>query len=307
MKYLLIILFFPFFCFSQSERTIYANKQNNVFLHFQAPIKSGIVGNDDFVFAFDNENDSSIGIIKCLNQKAINTNLLVTTKDNLIYSYIISFKNDLQKFIFFVEKNEALNFVLTNKLIVSEKGKKKSLKNNVDENINQINNSSINKQKDTIYSLNSLENVKNLYKYDKELYMNKIAKNLIGKKAFYLKSLVIKNNLLIKLLNIKYDKNELYFAFEIKNKGTMDLNIDYLIYEINSKSIKKRTSAQAIEVKPIYNYKLPKVIKGNSVIRFIAVFEKFTISNKKVFILSIKEENGERDLEIPIMLSLIHI
>jgi hypothetical protein len=292
-----ILLIFYVSLLGQNEKVIYANKQNNVFMHFKSPISTGIVGNDDFVFIFDSENDSQIGILKILNEKADATNLLVTTKGGMIYSYILEFKHDIFNYNHFIDTSEALNYIEKKENIIISK-KSDSKENYIDVLEKGKKNENNLKKTDTIYNLQTIDNVANLYLHKKKKYFEKYCNGIVQEKPFYFKSLVSKNGLVFRLLNIKYNKNELYFIYEVKNNYLMDLDIDYMSFEITSKSLKKRSSAQAIAQEPIYSYKSPVTIKGNTTIRFIEVFEKFTISKKKVFLTTIKEKNGERDIYI---------
>jgi len=291
-KLTILFLLIPFVAISQNEKRIYANSQNNVFLHFKSPIQNGIVGNNDFVFIFNKKNDSKMGVLKILNEKSKPTNILITTKDGLIYSYILEYKNEIYNYNFFIKTKEALNYVEEEKvepIKIVELEKKKIGNTDIDEI-----------KKDTIYRLSNIKNVQNLYLYNKETYFKKTCSDNIDNKSFYFKSLVASNGLRFQLLDIKYNHDELYFYYEIKNKRLVDLDIDYMTFEITSKSSKKRSSSQAIEIKPIYTFQSPKVVKGNSTIRFVAVFKKFTISKKKVFLTTLKEKNGERDLNLSI-------
>ena len=287
-KITLFLIFYSFFIcsfFGQNEKIIYANKDTNVFLHFEDSIVNSYVGNENYLF-LHNVGDG-LGVLKILDDVVNTTNILITTKNGLMYSFILKYKNEINQFNVFVKETEAINY----------KRKKKSLDNEKNSlNIKSDSISSI----DSTYNISDVKNVKNIYKYKKEVYFNKTCKKYIDIKPFYFKNLVSKNQLIIKLNNIHYNKNELYFIYEIKNKSSLDLNIDMITYEISSKSKKLRASAQAIIKTPIYTFQSPKVIKGNSTVKYIAVFDMFTIGRKKVFLISIKENNGERDINLSI-------
>lgn len=300
MKFLFLIfyIFFVFSFYGQNEKEIFGNKNNTVFFHFQTPISSAYVGNDDYIFMFDNKNNAKLGVLKILTEKTKPTNLLITTKSGLMYSYILKYKENLSTFNYFIHSDEAINYESVKQL--KESHIIDDSKNKVENKLDSINNKISIKKIDTSYNTSNISNVKNLYLYNKEKYFEKQAMNYINSKPFYFKSVVAKNNIIFRLINIKYNHNELYFVFEIKNKSLMDLDIDMLIYEITSKSTKLRASSQSIQQSPIYNYQSPLVVKGNTTIRFVAVFDKFTIGKNKVLLTSIKEKNGERDINLSI-------
>ena len=295
---IIIFLFFILFTFGQNEKIIKGNLNNTVFFHFDSQITSSYIGNDNYIFMFDKNNNANLGVLKILEENTKPSNLLITTKSGLIYSFILKYEHNLTNFNYFIKPSEAINYNKLKSVLEVVKTPATISETPITEQVNNIDSLVVENDKD--YGLQSISNVKNLYLHNKNLYFEKEIKKNIDDKAFYFKTLVSKNGLIFQLLNIKYNKDELYFYYEIKNKRLVDLDIDYMTFEITSKSNKLRASSQAIEQKPLYIYNSPKVVKGNSKTRFVAVFKKFTISKKKVFLTSIKEKNGERDIYIPI-------
>jgi len=270
----IIILTLTFFVINnvlaQKEKIIYVNKHNNSFLIFNEPIKEGYMGSTNFLFIFDKKSNAKIAILKAVDVGR-KTNLLVTTKKGLIFSYIVKYKEDLEKFNYIINNNDAINYTL----------------NKIDNLIIVKNSEPIIEQEDSI--INNLK--------EKELL--NFSKKLVEKKPFYMKTRTSKNGILFQLYDIVYNNDKLYLSFLIENKTEVNYDLDYMIYQKTIKSKKKRANYQEIDTKPIFIFNKPNLIEGNTKKRFVLVFKKFTI-RKKVFLITLKEKEGERDLTISI-------
>lgn len=260
--------------------TIFVNKNNNVNIVFESPIQRAYTGNNYYSLIFE-QNVDKILVLKAV--EGPDSNLFVLTEDNFMYNFIIAYKENLREFYKLIDITKAINYTGP----VEQENKETS------DTDNAI-------KKDTVYNLQSVHNVKNLYENDKQAAMKKVCVSLTTQDHFYARSIVLANNISLQLMNIVNNKNELYFYFEIANKIGMDYDIDMFDYTLNTQSVKKRSNSQAQTITPIYTYWLPQKVKGNSKQRFVVVFEKFTVSHKKVFIMNIKEVNGERDIYIEI-------
>ncbi len=264
--------------YSQNKE-IKVNLNNNVYLFFNSPITRGLTGNSNFIFSYNKDNLEKIGLLKG-NKTTKPTNLLITTADGLIYSFTIAYNEYVNKFNYFIKEEEAINFKEKNTVKVA----------NSDPLINS------NSQPNT--KPNTKEVEKTTIKTAIPEEIEQICKKVIKNKPFYLRSVIIKNDLILRLVSINYKNNLLYFTYEIKNEGLIDLDIEYLLFRIKNKNLKMQSSSQAIDIQPLYKFNVPKKLKGNTTNRFVVAFEKFTISNKKLFETLIKEDNGERDIEI---------
>ena len=107
-----ILLKLPIFLFSfqmwaqQTLDTIYANEHKNVALFFPKTIRQGIVGNDDFVFTYDREQQQYFGLLQA--RPGEESNLLAITNDGQVYSYILKYSKELPKLNYFVNNMESI-------------------------------------------------------------------------------------------------------------------------------------------------------------------------------------------------------
>ncbi|MEM9647125.1 MAG: DUF4138 domain-containing protein [Bacteroidota bacterium] len=144
-----------------------------------------------------------------------------------------------------------------------------------------------------------------LYKRDKKEYMrrrcyyNQFNKPKIMR--FYGRS----GDVFLWLQGIYYDNNELYFQFRIHNKESIDYDLNFLRFSIGT-NYRNTSSNQKLDHSPIYQYKVPKRIKGHSENHFIVVFDKFTLDRKKVLLVDMDEERGNRNLSLSIDHNLIN-
>lgn len=88
--------------------------------------------------------------------------------------------------------------------------------------------------------------------------------------------------------------NVLYFQVFIENKGTIGYDIDLLRFFIKDKNRSKRTAIQETEQNPLLITGNHTKVQGNTSTVFVAALEKFTIPDKKYFIIRIMEKNGGR-------------
>ncbi len=88
--------------------TIFANDQKNVALFFPTPIRQGIVGSSDFVFTYNREKEQYFGLLQAKPGKA--SNLLVINTNGSIFSYILSYREQLEKLNYFVPQKESIGY-----------------------------------------------------------------------------------------------------------------------------------------------------------------------------------------------------
>lgn len=94
--------------------------------------------------------------------------------------------------------------------------------------------------------------------------------------------------------------NIMYYRLKIENLSDINYTIDQLRLFIRDKRKVKRTASQEIEVKPIYIYNNTNTIRGGMEHSFVIAVPKFTIPDKKYFVVQLSEKNGGRQLEIDI-------
>lgn len=106
------------------------------------------------------------------------------------------------------------------------------------------------------------------------------------------------SSICIKGLFIENDM--LYFQIVLKNFSAIDYDIKMLRFFIKDKKKSKRTASQEIEVTPIYVLGNTKVIRSQSEQTIVVAVSKFTIPDKKAFMVQMQEEYGGRNLGLKI-------
>lgn len=104
----------------------------------------------------------------------------------------------------------------------------------------------------------------------------------------------IKNKIVLSIENIFIRRNILFFKMSIDNRSTIDYDIDLMRFYIHDKKITKKTAVQQIIQEPLFMMKYKKQIPAKHDNIFIVAFEKFTIPDKKNFIIELQENNGGR-------------
>jgi hypothetical protein len=263
MKTIISILLF-LICLSKSAQqekpldTIYANDQKNVALFFPKPIRQGITGKDNFVFNYNQEKQQYFGLLQATPGKE--SNLLTITNDGKVYAYILKYGENLPKLNYFISEDERIG---NEKPILEYK---------------KLDTDSIQSESE-----------------DKGVYYNRFSEYLLRLKN---ESIVTKRKkgIVLKLLKLKYHKDQVYMVLETKNKSGIDFEIDYLnVYRINGNK-KRRASYQALQQEVNYKYKLPNVIMNRHIKRFVYVLPKFVLGDNEKLMIELKELKGSRSV-----------
>ena len=94
---------------------------------------------------------------------------------------------------------------------------------------------------------------------------------------------------------IYVNNNRLYFLLEIENKSNIKYDIEKLAFFTSAKKKSKRqVTAEEQEFEPHYFFKELANIAPKSKIKFVAVFDKFTLNNDKEMEITLSEKQGER-------------
>jgi len=108
------------------------------------------------------------------------------------------------------------------------------------------------------------------------------------------------DGIILKIENIVFDKEELYFVMTIENKSSLDYDINFLNLTIQTRKKGKKKSLQALYLKPVFEYNVPLKIKEGQITKLIYVVPKFSISDERLVLLELNEKNGERNIKLKI-------
>jgi uncharacterized protein DUF4138 len=242
--------------------TIFANDQKNVALFFPNPIRQGITGADNFVFTYNREKEQYFGLLQAKPGKA--SNLLVINTNGSIFSYIVSYREQLEKLNYFVPQSENIGF-----------------------------------EQPKFTEDSDSTNVANLFT-DKTFYYERFCSYLLTRKQKIGSIQKRKNGIVLSLENIVFDKEELYFVIKIENKSSLDYDLNFLDISTQTRKQGKKKSIQQISQLPNFKYNVPTKVDENQIKRMVYVLPKFSLSNDKMVVLELNEKNGERNLKLKV-------
>lgn len=247
---------------TSSLDTIFANDQKNVALFFPNPIRQGITGADNFVFTYNREKEQYFGLLQAKAGKA--SNLLIINANGSIFSYIVSYKEQLEKLNYFVPQSESIGF-----------------------------------EQPKFTERSNSTNVANLFT-DKTFYYERFCSYLLTRKQKIGSIQKRKNGIVLSLENIVFDKEELYFVIKIENKSSLDYDLNFLDISTQTRKQGKKKSIQRISQLPNFNYDVPTKVAEKQIKRMVYILPKFSLSNDKMVVLELNEKNGERNIKLKV-------
>ena len=242
--------------------TIYANDTKNVALFFPEPIRQGITGSDNFIFTYNREKEQYFGLLQAKPGKE--SNLLVVNRNGLIFSYIVRYKVQLSKLNYFIPMTSSI-------------GNEKPLVN------------------DSIQKVTSEKGIDN-----RTFYYQKFCSYLLERKQRIARINGQNEGIILSVENIVFDTEELYFVIKIRNNSTLDYDLNFLNFSIQTRQKGKKKSLQRLYQEPVYQYNLPSKIAENETVCFVYVLPKFSLSNDRRAVLELNEKDGERNIELKI-------
>lgn len=262
------------FGFSQNEKVIKVTDSKTVNLFFESPIERAIVGSSNYEFGYNKKNADYIGVIK--GSKGSDSNLTVITLDGNIYSFILRYSKSISVLNHFVKE---------------------------DLSIGNLNNNKEVKKRKEVDSIKKIEREKKEFEIKREKNAAEIkyivaAKKVINEPLLFRRAFRINDKVKFHVKSIVYDKDQLYFLCNIKNKANVDYDINFIEFYITSKSSGKSRSGQKILMQPAYKYHYKNRIEKGDQNDFVIVFDKFSINKNKLFVLAINEEKGEKNIAL---------
>jgi len=116
-----------------------------------------------------------------------------------------------------------------------------------------------------------------------------------------IKNLGVKqNSVLFTIQNVFVLDNKLIFRFNFENLSHVKYDIDYIKFYVIDKKQTKESALQEVEYNPLFLDNFKNVIEGKQNNTYSVCFEKFTIPDKKYFIIEINEKNGGRHIRYKI-------
>ncbi len=190
----------------------------------------------------------------------VESNLLIINNDGSIFSYIVSYKKQLSKLNYFIPESKRIG---NERPIIENPIQKETLNN-------------------------------------KANYYQRFCSYLVDRKQRIRRLKKRNEDITLRIENIVFDKEELYFVIEIENNSSLDYDLNFLNLSILTRKRGKKKSLQSIYKEPVFKYNVPLKIKENETKKLVYVLSKFSISNERLVILELNEKNGERNLKLKV-------
>lgn len=192
----------------------------------------------------------------------LKTNLTVGTADGMFYSFILKGTTAIPQLFFEISKTQALNFEGG---AISENVSRKE-RRQVEESQKSVDEKVL-EQKGYITSRNTAE----------------YRKIILSLKGIYINS------------------GKLYFLMEIDNKSNIKYDINSLDFITSAKKkSKKQVEAEEQRFEQLYFYQELTDIAPKGKVKFVAVFEKFTLNSDKEMEITLSEKGGERVVRLSV-------
>jgi hypothetical protein len=301
--YLILLIIYPYDVLFGQADTIQVSKDYKTILVLPEPFSFSINGKDlNFIESFPKSTSEKATHIVMLTYNDVApvkqdyTNYTVYTKDGLAYDFILDLI-DIPKIKRWNIKKEMADNVSKEHLAINNSG-------NTDKEIIKIADVALPNQIETSAN-DGIENIKitplstSLYDEDRIAYLKQKCENHIGEKGNIARYFSKIGDVFVWLKGVYYDREELYFLFNVENKEPIDLDINFLKSFIGT-NYKQSSSNQKSEFEPIYRYAQPSRVEGNTSTTFFMVFEKFTLDKNKHLVIELDELNGNRNISLDI-------
>lgn len=242
--------------------TIYANDKKNVALFFPEPIRQGITGSENFLFTFNREKEQHFGLLQA--KPGDESNLLVIGNSGSIFSYIIKYSMQLTTLNHFIAKAKRIG---------------------TENPLSEITAKGITKEESDTGTIG---------------YYEQFCFNLINRKQGIRKLKKQAQGVTLRIDNIVFDKEELYFVIQIENNSSLDYDFNFLNLSVQTRKKGKKKSMQSLYKEPVFKYNLPLKIKKKQAKKLIYVLPKFSISPERLVNLELNEKKGERNLKLKV-------
>lgn len=198
------------------------------------------------------------------------TNLTVITSDNICYSFLLQYGNDISALTYFI-------------------------KDSLGRRIN-----STPRAKAHLDSLSAAAPIA-----EGEAGYIAVCREIIKKAPAYWIGATVKK-VFLAMNNIYVYKDKLYFAVSVGNASPINYDINYIkFYTVDKKKLKK-ASKQEIEMTPVFSFNnIGTIDAQTNDYPIIFVFDKFTIANDKKLVVELGEKKGGRNIAIDIGQDLI--
>lgn len=251
---------------AQTIDTIFANEHHNVAIFFPEKIRQAVVGAENFVFSYNQEHPQYFGLLKGRAGKT--SNLLAISQDGEIFSYVLSYKDELPRVIYFLDKEASLG--------------------------NEQPKSGVEKCSDSSEISLKLKETDSL---QRKIYLENLASYYLKTSTDKLKKRK-KNGITLQVDQMIHYRGDVFVVFVIGNKSNIDFEPEYLRLYLSQGNRKRNASYQRLQKEPFFTYEFPEVILKGQKKRFVYVLPKFTLGEKEKVEVELREKKGRRHLRV---------
>lgn len=235
---------------------------------FPEPIRQGITGSDNFVFTYNREKEQYFGLLQAKPGKE--SNLLVINRNGAIFSYIVGYREQLKKLNYFISRKNSIGN--EKPALIEIEGQLKSSRD--------------------------IDN--------KTYYYQKFSSYLLARKQRIGRLRERSDGIVLSIDNIVFDKEELYFVIRIENNSTLDYDLNFLNFSIETRQKGKKKSLQSLHLEPLFVHHQPTKIAEGETSRMVYVMPKFSLSDDRRVALELNEGNGERNIKLKVSHNVIN-
>lgn len=244
---------------SKNEKTVTIDVNTDMFVQivFKTPVQSLRVGMPNVVEAQYNDNIITVQALV----EELKTNLTVKTSDGMYYSFILKGTTEVPRLFYEITPLQAVNAAAP------------ILMGNIPDKSEKVDNKK------------------------QELTTPKSIDEKVLDKSGYLSNRNVAEYRKVELsINGVYINNgKLYFLMQVRNRSNIRYNVNKLSFATASiKKAKKQIDAEEQEFEPLYFYPEFTEIKPKGKVKFVAVFNKFTLNSDKEMEITLTEQDGER-------------
>ncbi len=262
----------------QISGTLTANANLSTTVILPAAIKQAVCGAKNFRFVYSEANSGNVGILKGMPGK--DSNLLVITSDELLYSFTIKYADTIKttELNHFITKDKAIGSLSTRTETAPKLRETTAVNYTAPEQ--RIPNQKIEKT------------ISNASK--------RFCDTLITSKPYFKRYLAFKNDVVLRLNHINYYKNELYITLRIENNSAIDYQVNFVDFFIAMRKPSKQSGVQPLRLEPLYSCNTTGNIPKYSKSGFVYVFKKMVLDRTKSLVVELNEWEGERNLLLTI-------
>lgn len=241
--------------------TLYVNETHVTALIFPEPVLRAVTGHPNYTFGYNTDSPERLGLVQ--GNPGPDSNLLVLTRDGLVYSYALAYRKPLGESHRFIHKNEAIGNVLPEK--------------HMDDTAQSKTRSS-----QTVAPSDSLG-----YRKASRYFMERNTALLKSRR---------KDGMVLRLVDVAYFGRETYVVLEIANQSDIDFEVDIIqLFKVHGNP-RKKSSYQKLPLEPVYTQGMPTEVKVGQKKCFVYVVPKFTLGDNERLWVELREKRGSRHM-----------